>query len=254
MLLYFFVFTFGLIVGSFLNVVIYRYNTGLTIGGRSKCMSCWKTLRWYELVPIFSFAVQRGRCRVCRAAIAWQYPLVEISTGLIFLLITNYELRITNAISVYTLYAICYMLIISSILIVITVYDLRHKIIPNGFVYAFIVLSFFSLIYNFGRFGFEWQRFFAGLAYFAIFGTLWLVSRGRWMGLGDAKLMLGIGWLLPVPQSITAIILSFWIGAVVGILLLMGRRKKYTLKSEMPFAPFLVFGFFLVFFLGLSIV
>src|SRR3989338_6841366 len=77
-------FVFGLIVGSFLNVVIYRFNTAKSFGGRSACVSCQNKLCWYELIPLVSFLSQKGRCRNCKARISIQYPLVEFATGLIF--------------------------------------------------------------------------------------------------------------------------------------------------------------------------
>src|SRR5690606_24099342 len=81
---YAFFFLLGLIIGSFLNVVIYRYNTGSAIKGRSYCFTCRSQLRWYELVPLFSFLIQRGKCRSCRSLISIQYPLVELTVGVVF--------------------------------------------------------------------------------------------------------------------------------------------------------------------------
>jgi leader peptidase (prepilin peptidase)/N-methyltransferase len=210
-------------------------------------MSCSKTLHWHELIPVFSDILQRGKCRGCRAKFSWQYPAVEIVTGIVFVLIFR-QLIVSDLSFASTLYAISYKLIIASILIVITVYDLRHKIIPDGFVYAFDLLALITVFLNH-----SYEQFVVGIILFLFLGSFWLFSGGRWMGLGDAKLALGIGWFLPFPQNITSIIVAFWIGAVVGILLLMAKRKRFTLKTEIPFAPFLVLGFFLTYFLGLNI-
>jgi prepilin signal peptidase PulO-like enzyme (type II secretory pathway) len=249
-LISFFVFCFGLIVGSFLNVVIYRYNTGQTVGGRSMCLSCSKMLHWYELVPVFSYLAQRGKCRGCRVAVSSQYVIVELLTAIIFTLIFNFQFPIFNEFSTQAIFKLILSLIVSAILIVITVYDLRHKIIPDGLVYAFIILSFITLI---GNWKLEIGNFdlVSGCLIFLFFASLWLISQGKWMGLGDAKL--GIGWFLPFPQNVSAVVLSFWTGALVGILLLLAKWKKTTLKSEMPFAPFLVLGFFLAYFFNISI-
>ncbi|MBU2263542.1 prepilin peptidase, partial [Patescibacteria group bacterium] len=147
---YVFVFILGTIVGSFLNVVILRYNTGQSvIKGGSKCFSCGKNLKWHELIPVVSFIIQKGRCRNCKSRISIQYPIVELLTGLIFLLtfhVTGYSLLITN-----------YYFIIFSLLIVIAVYDLRHQIIPNGFVYAFIILSLFAIFLENCNLEFVWN-------------------------------------------------------------------------------------------------
>src|SRR3989344_5482997 len=141
-------FSFGAIIGSFLNVVALRYNTGKGIGGRSFCFSCGKNLHWYELVPILSFAVQKGRCRNCRSKISLQYPSVEIFTGLVFLALFfkfNHLLLISPAF--FTLLFLFFG-IIMSILIVISVYDMRHKIIPDKLVFLFICFSFASLFFG----------------------------------------------------------------------------------------------------------
>ena len=152
-LIWFFMFAFGTIIGSFLNVVILRYNTGEPIvNGKSACFSCAKKLSWYELIPIFSFAALRGKCGKCKSKISWQYPLVEFFTGLLFLAVylklngfyflnSNNLFSLGNSVSKYSYF---YYLAVFSILIVITVYDLRHKIIPDLLVFSF---AFISLIY-----------------------------------------------------------------------------------------------------------
>jgi len=242
-----FVFIFGTIIGSFLNVVVYRYNTGFSLGGRSQCASCAKILAWYELVPVVSFLLQKRRCIGCKAKISWQYPVVEVSTGILFLLTYNlYSIPYT---------ALPYYWVVMSLLVVITVYDLKHKIIPDLFVYSFIVLAFLNL-FRISDFGFrildQWDLL-AGPILAAPFVLIWLVSRGKWMGLGDGKLVLGLGWFLGLYQGISAVILAFWIGAVVGILLLFLKGKTFTMKSEIPFGPFLILGMLLVFFFQVDI-
>jgi len=249
------IFIFGAIVGSFLNVVIYRLNTGMSIiYGRSMCFSCGKKLLWYELIPIISFIIQGGKCRGCKSKISLQYPIVEIVTGVLFLL-TSYKLQVAS----YTnLLELVFLWIIMSVLVVITVYDIRHKIIPNSFVYSFIVLSALSLTWT--SHVQVWDVL-AGLILFLPFAALWFFSRGTWMGFGDAKLAWGIGWLLGLYGGISAIILAFWIGAVWGIVLIaLGKinrlfftTKTITMKSEIPFGPFLVLGTLLVFFFNVDI-
>jgi len=231
----FFVFILGTIIGSFLNVVILRYNTGESIiKNGSRCFGCGKRLNWYELIPIVSFLIQKGRCRSCKSKISIQYPLVELLTGILFLLIfqiTHYSLLVTG-----------YYFIIFSLLIIIAVYDFRYQIIPDLFVYLFNFFALFNL--------FRIYDFIVGLVFFGFFGLLWLVSRGNWMGLGDAKLALGIGWLLGLFKGILALLLSFWTGALVGIFLLFFFKKEYNIKSRIPFGPFLILGIIIAFFFG----
>lgn len=254
-----FYFTFGAIAGSFLNVVVLRYNTGLSIRGRSACLSCGEKLSWFELIPLLSFFLYRGRCRTCGSSISPQYPLVEALTGLLYVSIFLKQLSVP-----YTFY----MLIIASLLVAILVYDMRHKIIPDGLVYAFILLALFSTVVEPGTLQVHIPAFSvlaSGPLLFLPFYFLWFVSSGAWMGLGDGKLALGIGWFFGIAGGLSAIMFAFWIGAAVSVFLLAlsyirtryqlsGTRKVFTIKSEVPFAPFLILGFFIVFFFDIDII
>lgn len=235
------VFVFGLIVGSFLNVVIYRYGTGYSVLGRSGCLICGAPLRWFELVPLASFLIQAGRCRVCQGRISWQYPLVELATGLLFLgAFWRGAYLLTPR-----LFADWVSL---SLLLVITVYDWRHKIIPDHFVYGFIVLALLRVV----ALGPALLPAAAGLGLFVFFWLLWFASRGRWLGLGDAKLALGLGLFLGPAAALSATILAFWSGALVGLGLV--GLKGYNLKSEVPFAPFLILGALLVYLFQIDVI
>ncbi|MCX6731695.1 MAG: prepilin peptidase [Candidatus Parcubacteria bacterium] len=248
MLVEIFVFILGTIIGSFLNVVILRYNTGESIvKNRSRCFSCGKKLNWYELIPVLSFIIQKGRCRNCKNKISIQYPTIEIITGLLFLLIFNLQ---------FSVFKLFYFWAVFSVLIIIAVYDLKHQIIPDMFVYLFGILAFLNLfgIWNLKIGIFKTWDFLAGIIFFVFFGLIWLVSKGNWMGLGDAKLSLGIGWLLGLFKGILALLFSFWTGALVGIFLLFFFKKEYNLKSRIPFGPFLIWGIIIAFFFGDAII
>jgi len=257
-----FFFLFGLIIGSFLNVVIYRYNTGHTVGGRSKCLSCGKTLRWFELIPLFSYIFQKGRCRKCESHISNQYPLVELGTGILFaaLYLNIKDLAFYDP-NMFVVKMILEM-IIASLLVIIFVYDIRHKIIPNGIVYTFSAISLIYLFLNNPVSAYTSSIFIldvlAGPILFLPFYILWRVSEGKWIGLGDGKLALGMGWFLGFVLGLSAIIISFWLGAIVGVgILLIARLNKggkhITMKTEVPFAPFLIIGTFLAFFFSLDV-
>ena len=244
------VFLFGAVIGSFLNVIILRLNTGQSIiFGQSKCFSCAKKLRWYELLPIASFVFLKGKCASCKTKISWQYPVIETTTGLLFLLISNIKSQISNL-------DVIYYWIIFSLLIIIAAYDYRHQIIPNLVVWIFNGLAFLSLFFVLGgRFeNFDLNGFLAGFILFAFFASLWAISRGRWMGFGDAKLALGIGWFLGLPKGAAAVTLAFWIGAIVGLLLLYFGKKRYNMKSAVAFGPFMILGAAVSFFLGEKII
>lgn len=236
-------FILGIIIGSFLNVVIYRFNTGMTIGGRSKCFSCGKTLRWYELVPVFSFVFLRGKCGACGSRISWQYPAVELLTGALFVGIVE-----KTGFAFYFLPALFYAAL-WALLVVILVYDLRHKIIPDGIVWTFVALSLAGVFLpQISGMPFSSLRLVAGPLVAMPLFLMWLFSKGEWMGFGDVKLALGFGYMLGVSAGFAALILGFWIGAGVGIALLARRARGITMKSEVPFAPFLIAGIACAFF------
>ena len=250
-------FIFGVIIGSFLNVLLFRYNSGRNILGRSCCMSCGYTLTVRELIPIVSFIASFGRCRQCESKISLQYPLVEALTGLLFLGIYFLDLPIL---------ALLYMLVVTSLLVVLLVYDIHHKIIPDAIVYTFAFMGLFQTVIDFSTLTFHTPSAIAiisGPLLFLPFFLLWFFSRGRFMGLGDAKLALGMGWFLGISQGFLAVMFAFWAGALVGILLsitpmisrkmAMPQSWSFTLKSQIPFAPFLIFAFFITLFFDINL-
>jgi len=260
------VFILGTIIGSFLNVVIFRFNTGATLGGRSGCFSCGKKLTARELVPIVSFLMLKGRCSHCKTKISFQYPLVEFFTGFVFLL---FFLRFLPTVSAgsfsFFLTELLFSYAIWATLIVIFVYDVRHKIIPDQLSFAFIALAFLNtIIFSPGTFA---SHLLSALVLFLFFSALWFFSSGTWMGFGDAKLAIGIGLYLGLAQGVSAVVFGFWIGAVVALTTLGTRRvqklfgtnrlrksrKIITMKSEIPFAPFLILGILLALLLGSDI-
>lgn len=246
-------FILGTIIGSFLNVVVLRFRTGKTLGGRSMCFSCGKKLHWHELVPLFSFLAQRGKCKGCRTKISWQYPIVEVATGVLFALSAMYFFPLLYLNFSYFILHTSYFVILFSLLVAITIYDFHHKIIPNEFVYTFIVVAIIGLFLPAGlnSIAAGWYNVFAGVLIAVPFALLWLVSKGKWMGLGDPKLMLGMGTVLGLSQGIAAVVVSFWIAAIIGVFLLVTRRAGR--KTEVPFAPFLALGFAIAVFCKLEI-
>lgn len=252
----------GLVVGSFLNVVIIRHKER-GLGGRSGCMSCGVTLTVRDLMPVLSWLSLRGRCRRCGSRISIQYPLVESITGILFAFFGTAIIAQTDLALVGIELGIGWTII--ALLVCITVYDMRHTIIPDRWNYLFLVSA---ILYSLVSSGNVW----AGLTMSVIgalacafpFAMLWWVSSGRWMGLGDAKLALGIGALLGVEQGYMALLVSFWSGALVSVLFLIALPsvlrhlhvrarwvRGYSLKSEIPFGPYLIFGCILVWYLGL---
>lgn len=245
---------FGLIIGSFINVVVLR-SGARALSGRSACMSCGVNINWFDLIPVFSWLALCGRCRACGSRISLQYPAVELSMGAAFALVGGAHLPPL---------AMLIALLICAILIAITAYDILHTIIPDAWVWSFNALALLSIFLSpLYPIPYTLWSILAGPAVAFPLFALWLVSKGRWMGLGDSKLALGIGWLLGPLAGIQTLLLAFVIGAVVSVCILLplprivrffkkagiahsGSAISYTMKSEIPFGPFLVVACLLV--------
>lgn len=260
-------FIFGAVIGSFLNVLIYRFGSGTKVTGRSKCLSCGKKLTLLQLVPVVSYLFLRGRCGHCRAKISVQYPLVEATLGVVFMVIASKNALLGVDVSLAHLLLAGVDALVWALLLAITVYDWKHKIIPDRFSFAFALLAALSLFLrsHYGmisvpylpfldyQHGVPWWIDIAAPLVALPFALIWLFSGGRAMGLGDAKLAFGIGWFLGLAGSVTALILSFWIAVFPSVALLLLRRKHFTMKSEIPFAPFMVIGTFVTYACSLNI-
>jgi len=257
----------GMIVGSFLNCVIYRLETsGNFLKGRSFCPHCKHELSWQDLIPIFSFLILKGKCRYCQRKIPLHYPLVELATGFLFVMIFHLSTKDFLLCSAeHSSFLECsgfqflvplYYLIISCFLIVVFVYDLKHFIIPDRVIYPAIFIAFlyniFHSLFIIHNSKFLIQSLSSAFGAALFFLLIVLVSRGRWMGVGDIKLAFLMGLFLGWPNILVALFLAFFIGAVIGIILMV--LKKKNLKSEIPFGPFLVTGTFLALFWGEKII
>lgn len=257
-LLSLFAFILGTIIGSFLNVVILRHGTGMGLGGRSRCMTSGQVLKWYELIPILSFLIQKGRSRYTGAKLSWQYPLVELLTGFFFLFSFQNAFSMFGFLHDTALVVSFFFFILCSIFIIlVSVYDIRHMIIPNQFIYPLIVLSFVQLFVSLPDFSFSlpsvWMLV-SGPIVALPFILIWFISGGKWMGFADSKIALVIGWFLGASQGFFAVLLAFWIGAIVGILFFAHSKifKKKTIHN-IPFGPFLLTGLILSFLYNIDI-
>jgi len=251
----FVVFVFGLLVGSFLHVVVLRTEKDEDfIYKPSHCPHCKKKLAWYELVPLLSYLFQGGRCRSCKRPISLQYLLVEAATGLGFLLIFHL-LSSTYFFGGRFLVELLFWFVLYSFFTVIFIYDLRDKIIPDEFLFPAMFVSFFYMmqkdIYD-GCLTLADSHIVLGIigaaAAAVFFWSIYYFSRGTWMGFGDVKLVMMLGFLLGPLSTFIGLMLAFFLGSVVGLALILFSR--YGLKSEIPFGPFLLVGAFVSFFFG----
>jgi prepilin signal peptidase PulO-like enzyme (type II secretory pathway) len=246
------IFLFGLIVGSFLNCVIFRLEEGKSfLKGRSHCPHCKHILVWYDLIPVLSFIILKRRCRYCKKPISWQYPLVEIATGILFVLPLPTLFSAAGGWGgCLPVISYIYYLLIISFLIIIFVYDLKHFIILDKVIYPAIIISLIFLLAS--NQSLIANCILSALGASGFFLLIYLLSKGRWLGFADVKLAILLGLLLGWPRIILALFLSFVIGGIIGLGLIVFSKKK--LKSEVPFAPFLIFGTLIALFWGEPII
>ncbi len=233
----------GLLVGSFLNVLIARFYVLETIvTTRSHCPSCKKQISWHDLIPILSFVLLTARCRYCKERISWQYPIIEALTACLALLI-YWTFGLTG-------YAIG-LFMVFSLLLVITVIDINHHLIPDEYALTAVLLAFLITFLPSSPQSLEhiaWGALVGG----GFLAAIVLVSKERWMGMGDISLGLILGLLVGVSGSLVGLMFAFVVGAVVSLLLIATRAK--SLKDAVPFGPFLIFGTLVSTFWGTGIV
>lgn len=244
MLLIFFI--LGLIIGSFLNVVVYRLQVAQSLWGRSFCPHCKIKIAWYDNIPLISFVLLKFQCRKCKKKISWQYPAVEFFTGVVFALI---GWKFFDIVDMQSYLITVYYLGIVSFLIAVFVYDWLYMEIPSlvlwiGGLWAIAFNIYFDLTKTEKIFSVLQVGIFSGMVAaavaFAFFFALVYFSKEKWMGMGDALLVIFLGLFLGWPQILVGLFLAFNLGAFYSIFLLL--IKKRNLKSQIPFGPFLVLG------------
>lgn len=240
------VFILGTVIGSFLNVVIWRLPRDQKLTGRSKCPNCHHQLIWLDLIPVLSFLFFGAKCRYCSKNISWRYPLIEILVGILFIL----AVVLVGSIDILNIgnswIKIVEYWFIFSTLIVVFITDLEHYLILDKIIYpatiVVLVLNFlgyvvFKIDPTSNYFLVLGNSIVGMIAGFLPFYLLWKFSKGRWMGLGDAKFGLFLGAILGFPQILLSYFIAFLLGTVVAIPLLATGKKE--LSSKLPFGTFL---------------
>lgn len=245
----------GLVVGSFLNVVILRLHAKKDfVKGRSECPHCGHKLAWYDNIPLLSFALLGGRCRYCRGAISWQYPAVELLTAAVFLL-TYLTHPFDGVITAADVLVLIMWLYIAASLVVLAVYDLKWYLLPDKVLLPIIVPAGAILLGT----AIQAQSLrvadgpvLAALIFGGFFYLIAAVSNGRWMGGGDIKLAFVMGLLLGLQKTALAMLIAFNAAAIVGVALMVSRRLKRT--DHIPFGPFLIGGTLVAYWYGEQII
>ena len=259
---------FGLAVGSFLTVVIRRMGTGETIlWGRSHCPSCRRALTWFELLPVLSFLLQRGRCRSCGRAVSRFYPAVELTSAGLFVALGSSALGGVLPPPPFALSALAalpglgsmaawlaYYLLFAAAAVAVSFYDFERRLIPTGLTRFLLVLGLAAQ--GAGLIGpHTVSSLLPAVAVaggsFLLFWSRWFFSAGRAMGRGDADVALAIGLVVGPGIGLLGLLLAFWMGALFGILMVLAGRLEWS--SRIPFAPFLFGGALSALFLAPSL-
>lgn len=247
------VFMFGTVIGSFLNVLTLRLPAGHKASGRSYCPHCRRQLRALDLVPLASFIFLLGRCRHCKYPISFRYPLVELATGLLFLFAYFSALPV----SLLDYFVVARLLFCVAVCIVVFIIDFEHYLILDRVILSASAVMFgwnVALDIFIGHFSitsFSMISLVCGLVGYVFIWLLWKTSQGRWIGLGDAKLLLFLGLVLGFPSLLVAFLLALALGTIVSLALLVTNRK--TMKSQIPFGTFLVVGAYVALLYGQSL-
>jgi leader peptidase (prepilin peptidase)/N-methyltransferase len=225
--IYIIIFLFGIVIGSFLNVCIFRIpNHETVVTERSHCMRCGYQLSWYDMVPVFSWLFLRGRCRKCKEPISPQYPIIEAMNGMLYLLVF-----VVNGFSVQSI-LYCFLM---SALLVLSVIDWRTYEIPIGINIFILCLGILQVITDYKN----WMNYLAGFLCISILlEVILLLSRGRAIGGGDVKLMAAAGLLLGWKR----IILAFLLGCILGSVIHLLRMKISGADRVLAMGPYLSAG------------
>lgn len=234
-----FIFIAGLVVGSFLNAVIYRVYKNISLLGRSFCPKCKKKISWFDNLPIISFLFLKGKCRYCRKKISWQYPLVELIMGILavssFILTISFTEKFTD-IKIWLSFLGNFSVL--AVFLIIFVYDFKYYIIPDKVLFPGIALYLCFFLLTKPPLNALISAIYGMAVYVLILGLVFVLTKGKGMGFGDVKLGVLLGMFLKFPLSFYGLVLSFWIGGTVSLFLLFTSKKK--LKDKIPFAPFLI--------------
>src|SRR3989339_458506 len=240
-----FIFILGTAIGSFLGVVIDRLPRDESLNGRSHCNFCKHNLGVLDLLPVISFILLNGKCRYCKRKLSWQYPFIEMLTGLLFVMvfIVRYPAGVYLEQDFYSLLA--YLGIVSCAIVIFMV-DLKKQIIPDEVqISLFLIVFLLKILQGVSVTGLGFGLVEGALVMVPIL-FLYLLTKGRGMGFGDVKLSFIVGFLLGLKSGLVALYIAFILGAIVGVLLLVSKKKK--MKSKIAFGPYIILGMIMMLF------
>ncbi len=246
----------GLICGAFVNVFMLRTPDGLEFtAGRRKCVTCARPMHAKDHFPLVSYIVLQARCRACKSVIPWQYPALEVAMAVLFMgfayqIVTQdpgvpfFARDVGDAIGLFTRNGLIAMLLLP-----IFMFDYRASVIPDRLsIPAMIIALSLNAVLGIDPV----SMLFGGFLLGAFFAIQYFASRGTWVGGGDIRMAMVMGFLLGPELGIFALLVAYTIGALIGVYLIFGRRQ--SLRSHVPFGTFMVIGTFIALFFGNSVV
>ena len=245
-------FFFGESIGSFVQVFVSRLHVAPIIKGRSKCLSCGEALRVTDLIPLVSYVTLEGKCKYCRTPYGVESVIVEVLYGIVFVLLYGVILSGQTTLLLSFLY-LAYYSVLFALLGIIALYDRKHTYIPVPMLFLFCFLTLGML---FVRYVTEPSLtiLVSPLVTALPFLFLWLITKGKGVGLGDVFLFLGVGAFFGIEQSFAVLMISVWIGAVFGsVMYVKNKKKNKKVNTEIPFVPFIVIAFLVVLFTDIDI-
>lgn len=240
----------GLVFGSFINAWVWRTSQDLSVyNGRSICTHCKQQLAWYDLVPVISYLSLKGSCRYCKKSISKQYPLIEISTSILFVCLYIF----LSPSDWFAWIQLIINLVLAVLLIAAFVYDLKYMQLPEKYMLPAIALGVVSLGVKALHIGWDTlipQLIGLGLV-ILIYTCMWYFSRGKWLGAGDIRIAAVMGLLLVPAQLLVGLFAAYLVGSIYGVYIL--RKSKTKRGIKVPFGPFLIIGLYIGLFFGVQI-
>lgn len=248
---YILAFIFGTTIGSFVNVIVSRLHVAPIVSSRSKCLSCGKELSFKDLIPLVSHIFLKGKCRYCKTPYGIESFVVEIIYGLLFVVLSN--LIILKQFDFYHMFFWAfYYTLLFVVLGVMALYDKKHTYVPVYFLMLYSVLCLLMLL----------MRYVSDPTYLVLLGPIvislpfliiWIVSKGKAIGFGDIILFLGVGSFFGIAEGFSVVLISVWIGAIVGLIMKLTNIGIKRGTSEIPFVPFIIISFLIILFTGIDV-
>lgn len=260
---------FGLVMGSFVSALVWRLHeqaqlqegdhskkrsSELSIArGRSLCPHCRHRLSWLDLIPVLSWISLGGRCRYCHRSISIAYPLIELTTGILFGLIVQ---RVGFATTTATFESALWLGATVG-LVALAVYDLRWKLLPNRIIFPLVVWVaairlLQAVLLDDGTLFVESAL--GGLALFGVFAGVFYLSRGTWLGGGDVKLAAFMGIALGWQLGFLALMLAAWLGTAIVVVMALRNGLRIDRRQQIAFGPLLIAGTYLALFYGQTLI